>query len=149
MTPTIYGRWQTRVLLLSIIGFIVSLLLAYFFPSFDLVTLIIVLLYVTILGLGWDILYNFLQQLRWDHDWPPAFQLAAGIWEALFLWLLFQADFFWHALGAKGPYGITPDLTLTQFTIHYSLVWFTTFLASQGLLRIIFPRWRYNGGEWI
>jgi len=149
VTPTLYGRWQTRFLLLSTIGFLVSLAIVYFAPSYDLVTLIVVLIYVVLWGLAWDILYNYLQQYRWDHDWPPFLQLAAGLWEAIFLWGLFNANFVWDLLGAKGPYGIDPGLTVAQFSIHYSLVWFTTFLASQGLLRIIFLRWRFNGGEWI
>ena len=31
--------------------------------------------------------------------------------------------------------------------IHYWAVWLATFLASQSIMRIIFPRWRFFGGR--
>ncbi len=138
MTPTLQGRWQTRLLLLLTIGFAISLIFSFFLPSFF--TPFILVMYVLILGFGWDILYNFLQTFRWDRDWPPAFQLAAGIFEALVIWLIFRLS---------GLPGVDPNLDIITFVAHYSAVWITTFLASQGLLRIIFPRWRFRGGEWL
>jgi len=38
---------------------------------------------------------------------------------------------------------------LPVFIIQYGVIWFVTFLASQSLLRIIFPNWRYRGGQWL
>ena len=91
MTPTLFGRWQTRLLLFATIGVLVTL------PFFlGLITsqsgsiFFWILGYVAIFGIGWDALYISLQQLRWDRDWPGAFQLIAGIWEALFVLFLIK-----------------------------------------------------------
>ena len=79
-------------------------------------------------GLGWDALCTLLQKFRWDRDWPAALQLLAGIWEGVVLWVLYPFDFNWE---------------------HYSLVWLAVFLASQTIMRILFPRWRFFGGRWL
>jgi hypothetical protein len=55
MIPTLFGRWQTRLLLLTTVGSFVSLLFFLIDPN---PIFFIILSYVTILGLGWDILYN-------------------------------------------------------------------------------------------
>ena len=38
---------------------------------------------------------------------------------------------------------------LAIFILQYGVIWFATFLASQSLLRIVFPNWRYRGGQWL
>jgi len=150
MTPTLYGRWQTRILLLITIGFVISIALVYFSPErFDLTTVLALLGYVILFGLPCDIAYDRLQTLRWDYDWPPVYQLFAGIWEGAFLWSVINAMYIWQMFGFSSLPGVNPNLPFRYFLIHYSTVWLFTFLASQGLLRIIFPRWRYNGGEWL
>jgi uncharacterized membrane-anchored protein len=138
------GRWQTRLLLLGTVGLFVTLIFARF-TDYDDVTLLALLGYVLVIGLVWDIVYNYLQFFRWDQDWPPLFQLISGIVEALLIWLLIVV---WKSGGSHLP-GVVPELTFTMFLAHYSAVWFTTFLSTQGLLRIIFPRWRYHGGMWM
>lgn len=135
MTPTLLGRWQTRLILLSTLGLAVTALFANWFQSngpFILLGLVLVI------GFAWDVAYQLMQRRRWDRDWPPNLQLAAGIWEAVFVaWLVFGL-------------GILPNTpTVGQFLGHYTAVWLTTFLASQSVMRLIFPRWRYNGGEWF
>lgn len=149
MTPTLAGRWQTRLLLLSTIGLAVTLLFSYFATMPDYTTPLALLSYVLGFGLVWDWLYNYLQRFRWDRDWPPAFQLFAGIWEGFFIWVVIQWILTWQPLGWPQLPGVAFDLTLTNFLVHYTSVWLTTFLASQSLLRIIFPRWRFHGGEWL
>ena len=142
MTPTLFGRWQTRLLLFSTVGVLVTL------PFFlGLITsqsgsiFFWVLGYVAIFGIGWDALYISLQQLRWDRDWPGAFQLLAGIWEALFVLFLIKI------IGLPGiP---KQDFDLGAFALHYSLVWLAIYLASQTLMRIFFPYWRFRGGQWL
>ncbi len=133
MTPTYFGRVQTRLLLLSTFGVVVS--------WFFIVTsfrhdgrVYIALFLVALFGIGWDLLYHYWQQRRWDHDWPPSHQLLAGIIEGVFLWFI-MVPFFGVLSGA--------------FWSHYSTVWLVTFLASQSIMRILFPRWRYRGGEWL
>jgi hypothetical protein len=135
MTPTLSGRWQSRFFLLATVGLFVTIPFALLFSS--LVPFIILGL-VFGFGLGWDVLYSRWQKRRWDHDWPPNLQLAAGIVEGLFVFGLLYG---WLRSNALPPASI--------FWLHYALVWLTTFSASQSLMRLYFPRWRYRGGEWL
>lgn len=141
MTPTLFGRWQTRLFLLATVGVLVTLpfSLGIISPGADPVFFWI-LGYVALFGLFWDVLYNYLQKFRWDRDWPAAFQLLAGIWEAIFI-----------ACGVKllGLPNVARELPLFWFVVHYSLVWLSVFIASQSLMRILFPRWRFKGGQWL
>ena len=135
MTPTLLGRWQTRLILFGTVGLAVTAVFATWFQS-NIPYLLLGLVFV--LGCGWDVLYQQMQRRRWDRDWPPNLQLAAGIWEAIVV--------------AGLLYGVgilRQPPTVGQFVGHYTAVWLTTFLASQSVLRLIFPRWRYNGGEWF
>ncbi|HIK07188.1 MAG TPA: hypothetical protein IGS40_21270 [Trichormus sp. M33_DOE_039] len=145
MTPTLFGRWQTRLLLLATVGVIVSLPFA-----FGLINPIAagsiyfwILGYVAIFGLGWDVLYNFLQKFRWDRDWPAAYQLLAGIWELVFV--LCGVKIFGF-LPVPLPKEVIP---VDAFILHYSFVWLSVFIASQSIMRILFPRWRFRGGQWL
>jgi hypothetical protein len=143
MTPTLLGRWQTRLLLLGTAGLVVTLIFGRIFG--DATTPLALLGYVLAIGFGWDVLYQYLQSFRWDRDWPPAFQLAAGIFEGLALWGIAQYSFrIWGGLP-----GVAASLTAAQFVAHYATVWLVVFLGTQGPLRVIFPRWRYRGGEWL
>ena len=142
MTPTLLGRWQTRLLLLGTVGLIVTLIFGRIFG--DMLTPLALLVYMLALGFGWDVLYQYLQSWRWDRDWPPAFQLAAGICEGLLVWGLIQAG---RSIFGGLP-GVAASLTVTRFGAHYGTVWLVMFLGTQGPLRIIFPRWRYRGGQW-
>jgi hypothetical protein len=142
MTPTLPGRWQTRVLLLGTIGVVLSLI--YGAIVGDLRTPVALLGYVLLLGCYWDALYHYLQSWRWDRDWPPAFQVAAGLAEGVALWLLIYAG----RSSFGGLPGVPATLTLQQFATHYGMVWLAMFLAAHGPLRVILPRWRHNGGEW-
>jgi len=128
MTPTLLGRWQTRLLLLSTIGFVLTLP----FLFFGLTPLINLVLVIAV-GFLWDIVWQFLTRLRWDRDWPPAYQLGAGIVEGIAIYLLDRL--------------LRIPVTLGVFLVHYSLVWIATFLASQSTMRVLFPRWRYRGGQ--
>lgn len=93
---------------------------------------------VLFFGLGWDSIYQFLIQDRWDHDWPPLFQLLAGLTEGLWIFILI---YLWPQFASRPPIWI--------FWLHYSLVWVATFTASQSLLRLLFPCWRFRGGQWL
>ena len=134
MTPTLNGRWQSRLFLLGTIGLIITLFFAWYGNS---KAPIFILLLVILLGLGWDVLYMQWQKRRWDQDWPPVLQLATGITEGIFIFGL---------LYGFVPRNVLPSVTL--FWLHYGLVWLITFITSQSLMRLLFPRWRYQGGEW-
>lgn len=142
MLPTLFGRWQTRFFMLSTIGVLFSL--PFYFgiignhqgdPVF-----FWVLLYVGIFGLFWDILYDYLQKLLWDHDWPGILQFFAAVTEGIFLALVIKIF---------GLPLIDKDLDLGLFFLDYFLVWAATYLFSWLIMRLLFPRWRFRGGEWI
>lgn len=141
MTPTLLGRWQTRIFLLATVGVLVTLpfALGIIGPGANPIFFWI-LGYVALFGLVWDVGYNYLQTFRWDRDWPGILQLLAGIWEAIVV-----------ACGVKvlGLPKVTRELSLFWFIIHYSVVWVSVFIASQTLMRILFPRWRFRGGQLI
>jgi len=159
MTPTLFGRWQTRIFLLATYGLLVTLFFGWLFSDSEILlsgldddqtvlsvlgdyqTVLSVLGYVIVFGLFWDLLYNFMQRFRWDSDWPPTYQFGAAVVEAIFLYvLLFLLEDYIPVPGVGA-------LTLTQFLAHYWTVWIVIFLLSQSAMRIWFPRWRYNGGE--
>lgn len=144
MTPTLLGRWQTRLLLLATVGVLVTLpfALGIIGPGSNSVYFWI-LAYIAVFGLGWDVLYNYLQTFRWDRDWPGAFQLLAGIWEFVVVGCGTKL-FGWLPLPMPKE-----DLPLGWFVFHYSLVWLAVYIASQSLMRLLFPRWRFRGGQWL
>ncbi|MBW4615179.1 MAG: hypothetical protein KME21_18280 [Desmonostoc vinosum HA7617-LM4] len=144
MTPTLFGRWQTRLLLLATVGVLVSLPFAMGLIGSGANSVYFWILgYIAVFGLIWDVVYIYIQQFRWDRDWPAAYQLSAGIWELIFVFC-----------GIK-LFGFLPiplpkeELSVTDFLLHYSVVWLAVFLISQSLMRIIFIRWRFRGGEWF
>ena len=134
MTPTLFGRWQTRLALLATIGLLISLIFTLVFGSS---AFIYVLLYVALFGVVWDVIYIALQQLRWDRDWPAVFQVINGLTEGAFLYLVIRII---------GLPGVPSDLSLGLFIAQYGLVWLAIFLWVQGPMRALFPFWRFHGG---
>lgn len=143
MTPTLFGRWQTRILLLSTIGVFVTLPFSLGILAEPSDNYLAILIWIAILGLGWDVLYDRIQKIRWDRDWPASFQLLAGIWEGFFLL------FVLNGLNIALPGVASIPIEVSIFIFHYSLVWLTVFIASQSLMRVFFPRWRFRGGKWL
>ena len=137
MTPTLFGRWQTRIFLLLTIGFLITFV---FFLISSKIAYFLVLFYVLLFGLIWDIFYNFLQKLRWDRDWIGIFQLLTGIWEGIFIFTMIK----WLGLP-----GIPRNILFLNFAFHYSCVWLGIYTISQTLMRILFPRWRFWGGQFF
>ena len=138
MTPTLLGRWQTRILLLATVGALITALFGALFDDFA--TPFALLGYVLVLGCAWDVGYNAVQSLRWDHDWPPILQWAGALAEGAAIWLLVRM---------VGLPGVNPGLSLGQFLAHYGAVWLAVFLFTQGPMRLLFPRWRFRGGQWL
>ncbi|MCL1494836.1 MAG: hypothetical protein M1G31_29445 [Pseudanabaena sp. Salubria-1] len=140
MTPTLIGRWQTRILLLGTLGILVTIPFSLNGES----VYFQVLLAIAVLGCLWDIVYNQLQTVRWDHDWPATLQVGAGIWEAFFFYVPFR-----YLISNILKIGWLIDIPFDKFLLHYACIWLAVFTASQTLMRIIFPRWRFHGGEWL
>ena len=136
MTPTLFGRWQTRIFLLATIGSLITLF--FYFVKSEGRLFFYILLYVALFGIAWDVLYIYIQKFRWDRDWPGAFQFLAGIWEALFILVLIKVI---------GLPGVSEKFDFFWFICHYSVVWLGVYLASQSLMRVMFPRWRFRGGQ--
>lgn len=142
MTPTLSGRWQSRFFLLTVLGVPLTAVFAWLYGDWK--TPFALLGYVLLLGLSWDGLYYGLQTIRWNRDWPPLFAWLAGLWEGAFLWLV--VTLFWR--NGLTPLGVNEGLTFGRFAAHYLTVFIVTWAASHTLLPILFPRWRFRGGEW-
>ena len=143
MTPTLLGRWQTRLFLLATIGVLVSFPFYLGFWGGHQGSLIhfLVLFYVGLFGLFWDILYDYLQKFLWDHDWPGILQLITGITEGIFLGLLLS---FFGLPGIDNYY-----FDLTVFIAQYTLVWVSVYICAWVIMRLLFTSWRHRGGEWL
>ena len=145
MTPTLSGRLQTRVFALATVGVIWTLVVSPFLPSVgdaalgDIYEVTFgVLLAVGLLGLLWELLYHFLQQFRWEKDWPTLFGFFTGFNEGLLLWLLISSDSIsW----------IDAEVSLSTFLVHFATTWLVVWLFLNGPFRVILPRWRFRGGE--
>ena len=136
MTPVLLGRWQTRVVLLATLGAVVA---AIFAAARSDEAFFIVLGFVALFGLVWDVLYIGLQHLRWDRDWPTSFQVAAGFAEGALIFLLLEST---------GLPGIDEGVVgVGTFAAHYGATWLLVFLCTQGPMRVLAPHWRYNGGR--
>lgn len=136
MTPTLLGRWQIRLFLLSTAGLVISFLVGWIIGNIRLPLL--ALCYVLVVGCILDVLYQYIQSLRWDRDWPTSFQVITGILEGLLVWLLIEVF---------NP----PQLpnVLAVFLCQYGSIWLLIFVLTQGPLRVLWPKWRYQGGEWV
>ena len=135
-TPTLSGRWKTRLVILSTSGLAFALIFSSIFSSQY--SLFIFLLYWLVLGFGLDIIYSALQRLRWDHDWPPLYSTLTGIIEGIFLWSILNAQ----------PPGITFDFSVWQYTLVYLSISVVGFFESTVLFPVLFPDRRFRGGEW-
>ena len=138
MTPTLLGRWQIRLFLLATVGLIISLVVGLIVKDF--VTPLFALLYVFLFGVLWDLLYQFITTFRWDRDWPTCYQVAAGVIEGVLVWGLI--------LTRKLP-GIPEPPPFIVFLIQYGAIWLSIFVLTQGPLRVLWLKWRYQGGQWF
>lgn len=143
MTPTLFGRWQTRLLLLTVLGVPITAVFALLHRDGQ--TPFALLCYVLLFGFVWDTGYNKLQQRRWNRDWPPLFSLLAGLGEGLCLWGLLAL--LW-AGGLTLP-GVSRELTNGRFAAHYLTIFLITWATAHSLLLLLFPRWRFHGGQWL
>jgi hypothetical protein len=143
MVPTLAGRVQTRLALLTVIGGLVTAIVCPLLPAAAPLSAryqdgYVVLVTVAVLGIGWECLYHLLMQWRWDKDWPTLFGLATLVPEGLLVWLLLRAG----AIPALAGTVATP-----AFCIQFLAVWLSVWLVANGPMRVPFLRWRFRGGR--
>jgi hypothetical protein len=135
MTPTLSGRLQTRLVLLVLLGMPWTMVIAPMLPGgVRYGQALAALLVVAALGVGWELVYHACQQLRWDRDWPSLFALAAGVPEGALAWPVL------HQLG------LAPS-SMRAYVLFFGTTWLLVWLAVQGPIRVLAPRWRHTGGR--
>lgn len=140
MTPTLAGRLQTRVLLAASVGAVWTAAVTPFLPAATYRVTFASLAVMTLLGLGWEVVYHIAQQARWDKDWPSLVALVTLANEAVAVW------FAVHALEVIPGSMLPPSPFLPGFLIHVSTTWLVIWLFQQGPIRVLLPRWRFDGG---
>lgn len=143
MVPTLWGRIQTRIVLLAIVGSVVTALITLVLPvdaplADRYRTTFVVLAAVAVAGIVWEFIYHFIMQFRWEKDWPSLFGLVTMVPEGLLIWALLQ-------LGAV-PFLDSPPPP-AAFAIHFVTVWLSVWLIANGPMRVPFIRWRFRGGR--
>lgn len=143
MVPTLYGRIQTRIVLLALVGGLWTLIITPVLPTRESLgtsyrATFAVLIAVIVLGVLWELLYHLLQQFRWEKDWPTLFGLVTIIPEGVLLWILISAG---AVPGAEG-------VPFAAFLIQFVTVWVVVWLFANGPARIFDPRWRFRGGRY-
>ncbi|MEV5834653.1 hypothetical protein [Nocardia sp. NPDC052112] len=147
MLLTLNGRIQTRLLALGVIGLLVAVMITPVLPTGSLslgnayrVTLS-VLLATVLVGVLWELLYHFLQQFRWEKDWPTLFGFWTVINEAALMWVLV------HHTTVVLPQAL--HASLTAFLIQFVVTWMVFWLIVNGPMRVVFHRWRFQGGRFL
>jgi hypothetical protein len=145
MVPVLLGRIQTRIFLLAVVGSAVTAIITPLLPVDTPLAeryrvTFTVLGAVAVLGVGWELLYHFLMQFRWEKDWPSLFGLVTIVPEGVLLWLLLRR-------------GVVPFVDepppLAVFVIQFVAVWVAVWLVANGPMRVPFLRWRFRGGRLI
>lgn len=147
MLPTLNGRIQTRIFLLVVVGGLWTLVISPVLPGLggagqaEIYRMTFTVLVTTIvLGIGWEFVYHFLQQFRWEKDWPTLFGLITVLNEGALVWALL-------AIGVVPglPHGVPFGAFVLLFTTTWLLVW----LAANGPMRVPFVHWRFRGGRLV
>jgi hypothetical protein len=145
MLPTLVGRLQTRVFVLLVVGGVWTLLITPLLPvpgtiADTYATAFAVLLTVTVLGIGWELVYHLLQQFRWEKDWPTFFGLVTAVNEGALVWLLLEQ-------GAVP--GVDRPVPFAAFLLRFVTTWLVVWLVVNGPMRVPFVHWRFRGGRLI
>jgi hypothetical protein len=145
VTPTLFGRIQTRIFLVGAIGSLWTLIITPFLPGggderIPYSMTFAILLVVGVAGIAWELVYHFLQQFRWEKDWPTLFGLLTGVNEGLVVWFLVEAG--------VAP-GIDDGVPGSTFLTHFITTWLVIFLFVNGPMRVPFIHWRFRGGRLV
>ena len=94
------------------------------------------LVLVALVGILWECFYHFLQQYRWEKDWPILFGLLEGIPEGIVAFLLIRLV-------------LDPPPSALTFFLHYGTTWVLVWMVAVGPLRVVLLRWKFAGGRMI
>ncbi len=155
MTPTLNGRIQSKLFLLLIIAplwtLLVTLVLiplvsgsdATMTASYGVVFLnaLQVLVWVAVVGVLWELLWHAMQQRRWEKDWPILYGLLQFIPEGIVAFLLVNPN-----IGGLTTGGGVPT---AAFLVHFISTVFVTWFWINGPHRVLFVRWRFEGGRFV
>lgn len=145
MTPTLFGRIQTRLFLVATVGVVWILIVGPIVRPLtddaglgDVYSLgLAALVLVAVVGIVWELAYHGLQQLRWEKDWPTLFGLLTGINEGIVVYLLLDAGLPWDVGEVPG----------TAYVVMFATTWVLIWLAANGPMRVVNLRWRFRGGR--
>lgn len=148
MLPTLRGRIETRLFLIIVVGLPVTFLYALFVRGLPydgglLLMLLGVLLALLVVGVILDPLYILIQRLRWDRDWPFAYQFFFSIIE--FVIVLSLASLGW--IPWLDEFAFQRGETIRLASFHFAWVFLIGFFLLLGPLAVLFVRWRYKGGR--
>lgn len=135
MVPTLFGRFQTRIVALGVVGGLWTLVVTPLLPSASYGGTFRVLATVLVAGLLWELVYHALQQFRWEKDWPTLLGIVTGVNEGLVAWVLLRR--------------IGLDVPVLVYSVHFSTTWLVVWGFVAGPVRVIAPRWRFRGGRFV
>jgi hypothetical protein len=144
--PTLKGRWETRLVLLVLIGLPVTAWWSWYLTGNAAPTAnapYLVLFTIFVIGAALDPVYILMQRFRWDRDWPFAFQLLSMTCEFILALAVISAGLHPYLR----PSSIQRSADLRNVTLHYASILGPSFLALLGPIQIFLVRWRYKGGE--
>lgn len=142
MLPTLNGRIQTRLFMLATWGVLWTLVLTPVLPHDPGYRVTFVLLaVVAVLGVVWELVYHGLMQFRWEKDWPTFFGFATCLNEGLLIIVLLKANLV-PGLGVDGE-----DVSIAAFLIDFLVIWMTTWVWTNGPMRVFNVHWRFFGGR--
>lgn len=153
MTPTLIGRIQTRILVILVVGVPWTLLFGLFVPADRgsegrigaLASLyqhmFLALFVVLVLGIAiWDGVWHFLQQYRWENDWPILYALLVVVPEGILAYVVLRV------IGLETD-GVS--IGLGGFIAHILSTWILMWLFLIGPIRAVLIRYRFRGGRVI
>lgn len=144
MLPTLFGRIQTRLFLILVIGGLWAVVISPLLPVSGSVgekyrTMYSLLLIVAVLGVGWEFVYHGLQQFRWEKDWPTLFGLLVGVPEGVLVYFAART----------GVLPAAEHVSIIAFVVGFATTWLVTWLFVNGPMRIFNVHWRFRGGRLI
>jgi len=143
VTPTLFGRIQTRIFAVIVAGGLWTLLISPLLPAGDVdlseiyvITFTALVLLIVLGVVVWEPIYHGLQQFRWEKDWPAMFILLEGINEGLLLFPVLA-------------WVLDRRLSVSAYLVHFITTWLVVFFFIHGPMRVPFLRWRFHGGRII